>query len=89
MHHEAVWSIAAKKDLDELPNLIAQRIIVKVHGYCASPNPMAFAKGLAGNFKGYYRFRVGKYRVIFEKEARRQVVLLLVLAVDKRDDVYS
>ena len=50
---------------------------------------MAFAKGLTGNFKGYYRFRVGKYRVIFEKEARHQVVLLLVLAVDKRDDVYS
>ncbi len=88
MKHEAVWSVSAKKDLDGLPTLVAKRVIVKVHQYSASPNPFAFAKSLTGNFKGYYRFRVGKYRVIFEKEAHNQVVLLLVLAVDKRDDVY-
>lgn len=88
MRHDIVWSATAKKDLDELPRLIAQRIIAKIHQYSAGPNPMRFAKSLTGNFKGYYRFRVGKYRIIFEKEARHRVVLLLILSVDKRDDVY-
>ncbi len=89
MRYAVIWSATAKKDLDALGNNIAKRIVAKIHRYAASPNPMTFAKGLAGNFKGYYRFRVGKYRIIFEKEARNKMVLLLVLAVDKRDDVYS
>jgi len=88
MRHEVIWSIAAKKDLDGLPNAIAQRIVAKVHAYAQSPNPITFAKRLTGNFDGYYRFRIGKYRVIFEKEAHGQIVLLLALSVDKRDDAY-
>lgn len=67
MKYDVIWSVAAKKDLDGLPSSIAQRIITKVHQYSASPDPIKFAKSLAGNLKGYYRFRVGKYRVIFEK----------------------
>ena len=88
MKHEVIWAIAAKKDLDRLPGLIAKRIVAKVHQYCVNPTPLKFAKSLTGNLKGYYRFRVGKYRVIFEKEAHNQAVLLLVLVVEKRDDVY-
>ncbi len=88
MKYEVIWSIAAKKDLDRLGNDLAQRIIIKVHRYAASPNPVVFAKRLSGNLEGYYRFRIGKYRVIFEKEAHDQIVLLLVLSVDKRDDIY-
>ncbi len=88
MKHEVIWSVAAKKDLDLLENAIAQRIVAKVHLYATSSNPIAFAKRLTGNFEGYYRFRIGKYRVIFEKESHDQVMLLLVLSVDKRDNAY-
>lgn len=88
MRYEVIWSIAAKKDLDRLGDILARRIVAKVHLYAASPNPMKFAKGLMGNFTGYYRFRIGKYRVIFEKETYSQIVLLLILSVDKRDNTY-
>ncbi len=88
MKYEVIWSITAKKDLDKLTNALAQRIIAKVHWYASNPNPITFAKRLSGNLEGYYRFRVGKYRVIFEKEMHGQIVLLLVLSVDKRDSIY-
>jgi mRNA interferase RelE/StbE len=88
MDYKVIWSISAKKDLDKLPNTITKRIIEKVHLYIASPNPLTFAKRLTGNFEGYYRFRVGKYRVIFEQESAGYAVLLLVLSVDKRDNAY-
>lgn len=88
MKYEVIWSVTAKKDLDRLGDTIAKRIVAKVHQYAKSPNPIAFAKRLTGNLEGYYRFRIGKYRVIFEKEANAQIILLLVLSVDKRDEVY-
>ena len=88
MDYQVIWSVSAKKDLDTLPNTVAKRIIAKVHSYVASQNPLRFAKSLTGNFEGYYRFRVGKYRIIFDQEPNGQMILLLVLSVDKRDNVY-
>lgn len=88
MNYEVVWSLTAKKDLDKLPRAIAQRIVAKIHQHAKSSNPIAFAKRLAGSFAGYYRFRVGDYRVIFEKEVHSQMTLLLILSVDKRDKAY-
>ena len=43
-------------------------------------------KALHGNFRGYYRLRVGKYRVIFEQKVFELVIH--VLDITQRGDVY-
>ncbi|NLJ49850.1 MAG: type II toxin-antitoxin system RelE/ParE family toxin [Candidatus Atribacteria bacterium] len=42
---------------------------------------------LKGNFKGFFRYRIGKFRVIYTIQENH--LLILVLKVGKRDEVYD
>jgi mRNA interferase RelE/StbE len=43
-------------------------------------------KALSGEFKGLYRWRTGQFRVIYENQ--KDVLLILVLKIGHRKDVY-
>lgn len=43
-------------------------------------------KALSGEFKGLYRWRSGRYRVIYE--IRQEVLVVLVLRMGHRREVY-
>jgi len=49
-------------------------------------NPRQFGRGLAGNMAGAWRYRIGDFRVI--ADIQDENVLILVLAVGKRRDIY-
>ena len=49
-------------------------------------NPRSHGKGLTGNMSGKWRYRIGDYRLIAHIEDAR--VVILVLTVAKRDEVY-
>jgi mRNA interferase RelE/StbE len=38
-------------------------------------------------YKGFYRYRIGSYRVIYS--VNQEEVLVLVLSVGKRDEIYN
>ncbi len=51
-------------------------------------DPLSFGKPLIGDLKGYYRFRVDPYRVIYRIEKKSVVVLVLTIGLRKDFLVY-
>lgn len=78
----------AKKIIDELESSVRKRItdwINKTLEGCE--NPRFRGKLLKGNLQGYWRYRVGDYRVIAQIQDDK--VIILIVNVDKRNDVYK
>ncbi len=85
------WKISferkAEKQLDKLDretrlqitSYLFQRVAVE-------PDPRLLGKALTGNLKGYWRYRVGDYRIICEIENHE--LLILVIEVGHRREIY-
>lgn len=78
----------AREDLQRLDQKTARLIAKKIRFFCESEKPFSFAEPLTGEFKGFFRFRIGDYRVIFTRETPSTVVVLLIVRIDHRRDVY-
>lgn len=75
----------AVKDLKKLPTAIRKRIGQKLDYYSKQPDTLAHATKLTGFTKGGdYRFRVGEYRIIFDLNKER----IIVLYIEHRREVY-
>jgi mRNA interferase RelE/StbE len=72
----------AVAELERIPEADQRRIVPRIEALAADPRP-AGIKQLA---KGIFRLRVGNYRVIYQ--VREESVLVLVLKVGHRKDVY-
>lgn len=75
---------AALKQLEKVPLRVRQRIIRSIESLSEDPRPPMASK-LTGH-EDFYRIRVGDYRVVYEVEDDRLVVL--VLRVAHRKDAY-
>lgn len=78
----------AREDLKRLEPGVRKRIFRKLDFYVSQKNIFDFAKALRGFLVKKYRFRVGNYRIIFTIEPDGTLVLLVVLAIGHRKDVY-
>ena len=78
----------AKKNLSKLDvqtrTLIAAWISKNLYG-CT--NPREKGKALTGRLAQYWRYRVGKYRIITDIQDSK--LIILVITVGKRDSIYS
>lgn len=88
MKYSIIFSERALKQLKKLDKHIAALIIgwleKNIEG---SENPRVHGKGLVENKSGQWRYRIGDYRVICEIIDRE--VIVLVLGVDHRRDIYN
>jgi mRNA interferase RelE/StbE len=82
------YAPSVQKDLQALDRPVASRIVQKLEQYIESPDPLSQAKSLAGKLQGFYRFRVGDYRIIFEINEQGVVTVLVVLQIMHRKDIY-
>jgi len=80
------YSLDAEKDIASLGKKTAKRIVDKIDWYASQSDPLKFAEHLHDPRK-LYRFRIGSYRAIFTLK-KGQVIVLLVLAVKDRKDIY-
>lgn len=80
-----VFAPSALKELKKLSTDIRKRIITKLDYFTSSENPLLFADALVNHDIGSYRFRVGDYRIIFDREDE----VIVVLAVGHRRDIYK
>ena len=82
------WKIefipAASREIKKLPKNARDRIITAVEKNL-SIDPYA-GELLKGDFKGYRKFKVGSYRIIYTLEKDRLVILIIRVA--HRKDVY-
>ncbi len=78
----------AEKQLKKLDRTAQKRILdylaERIEG-CKSPRH--FGEPLKGNKAGYWRYRVGDYRIICEIQDQKLVVL--ALAIGHRKEIYS
>lgn len=84
MRYRIEFTRRAEKDLEGLPTDVQARIIKKIGVLADNPRPHGVEK-LAGD-EGFYRIRVGDYRVIYE--IQDDILLVLVLRLGNRRDIY-
>lgn len=58
-----------------------------MHNINGTINPRQHGKGLTGNLKGFWRYRVGNYQIVCEIKDEELIVLAVVIAY--RKDVYN
>ena len=82
--HTLVYKKPAVKSIQKLPLQIKKRLKAKLEFFAAQDDPLTFAKALTKPSDAQYRFRVGRYRVLFDLEEESLVILL----VQHRKDIY-
>lgn len=85
MSHTVVFSPRAARDLERIPPRIVSAIVEFVYGDL-SRSPRRVGKSLTRELEGLFSARRGPYRVLYEIDDERVVVL--VVRVDHRADVY-
>jgi len=84
-----VYTKNARRDLKSLNKEDAIRVASKIKSYSEQKNPLRHAKKLKRPFDDLYRFRIGVYRAIFEIDSRGNVVVITILKVSHRKDIYG
>lgn len=84
--YEIVFDKEANKALKKLPKHEQVRIIEKIVALGENPRPNGIV-ALQGNWAGYYRFRAGNYRVIYEVFDEKLIILIIKVA--HRGHVYE
>lgn len=77
------FATSVRKDFRNIPKQDATRIIKRIEGLAENPHP-SDSKKLSGD--NAMRIRIGVYRVIYE--IRNDILLVLVLKVGHRKDIY-
>ena len=86
MTYSVLFTKSARKELDRLPDDVAERCLEAL-GYL-SQNPFSRVlqvKKLAGP-DALYRLRIGDYRIVYEIQKHQLIVL--VIKIGHRGDVY-
>ena len=83
MRYQVILPKSVQKELNRLPDDVAQRILARLAGLETNPRP-ADVKKLKG--RDAWRIRVGDYRVIYEIHDR--VLHIIVITVGHRREIY-
>ena len=75
---------AARRDLRKIPKMDAGRIIAAIESLAKNPRPPGVKK-LVG-VEELYRIRVGDYRIVYQVQDER--LLVLVVKIGHRREVY-
>ena len=87
-NYKVEYTTSAEKTINKLDNQIKKRIKDWIHTNlegCYDPRWKGSA--LTGNLSGKWRYRVGGYRIVAEIQDDK--VIILIIDVDKRNDVYK
>jgi mRNA interferase RelE/StbE len=78
----------AVKFLESLDKPTRQRIKTAIEALTETP-PKGDIKLLHGYSDGRKRLRVGKYRIIYNYLPNGEIVILLIMNIDSRGDIYK
>ncbi|MHC9596089.1 type II toxin-antitoxin system RelE family toxin [Corynebacterium diphtheriae] len=81
------FSPRAAKELRKLDRPVQKRIVAYLREISTLPNPQMRGKALTGNWAGFWRWRVGDYRLIVAIEDDR--VVIVVVSIGHRSQVYE
>lgn len=84
---QVVFNKKAEKQLEKLDNTIQKRIKNFVLELENLDNPRSKGKALVGNFAGFWRYRVGDYRIICDIVDKELIIYAIDIA--HRSEVYE
>ena len=82
MKYHLLYTARAEKDLSHIEPIIRNRIGNKL--LQMSSTPFLYAERLTNPLIGTYRFRIGDYRVIFDIEGTK----IVILRIGHRREIY-
>lgn len=82
------YSRSAAKTLQKMEKPLRQRIHRAIIGLTKTP-PEGDIKPMQGYKDGRYRLRVGGYRVVYRYDSRGTMIVLYIIDVGARGDVYK
>jgi mRNA interferase RelE/StbE len=88
MEVSLVYSDGALSQLKKLDSTVSKRIVLKIADNAKQPDPLSRAKSLQGILQGKYRYRIGDHRAIFIIDEKGLIVLLTILDIKHRKDIY-
>ena len=80
-----VFTRSAFRQFQKLERSVQKRIDGKLRFYISQQNPLKFAESLQDSKFGNFRFRIGDYRIIFDVEGNK----IIILKVGHRKDIYK
>lgn len=84
-----LYTQKAREDLSELDDKTRDRIILKLEFFCFKSSPIQHSKVLHGDFKGFRRFRVGDYRIVFKIGNDGKLTIVTIVRIKHRRDIYE
>ena len=84
--YKVVYLDAVEEDLKKLDKSTVKKILARIETYL-SQDPKELGKPLKGDFQGYWRYRWGDYRVIYE--IHDDTLVILVAKIGHRKDIYK
>ena len=84
---KVVYKEKAHKQLLKLDKAVSKRILDYMEEVSALADPRARGKSLVGNLVGFWRYRVGDYRVLCRIKDKELVVS--VIEIGHRSNVYD
>lgn len=78
-----VFKKSAIKEINKLPSVYLKKILYRIKSLATNPRPIGYTK-LTN--KELFRFRVGKYRILYE--IRDNLLTIVVVKAGHRKDVY-
>ncbi len=82
------FTTRSEREFFSLPYPTQKRIKSKMEHFVATGNPLEYSKKLTG-WDNAYRFRIGDYRVIISPKDKGVFVILLILKIGHRREVYE
>lgn len=83
MAHQLLYTKTAFQDIQKLDTVVKKRIKKKLEEY--AKKPFTHSKRLINSSIGSYRFRIGNYRVVFDINKDK----IIILRVGHRKEIYK
>lgn len=86
--YHVIWEKSALKELKKMDRFQARIIYDWVEKHLVgNPNPRSKGESMVGNYLGYWRYKIGDYRLISYIEDDK--VLIAIVKIGHRKDVYK
>ena len=87
MYNIQYHSLVLKEDVKNIPKEHIKRIVKAINKKLKN-DPEGFGKPLLHELKGYFRLRIGFYRVIYRIEKEKVIVFIINIALRRNLEAY-
>lgn len=87
----STWSLRISSNFEKALRKLDRSVILQIKDHLESivelPNPRVRGKALTGELTGFWRYRVGAYRIVVE--FRQSELVVIAIDVAHRSEIYK